>query len=110
MQLTICLVTARACVRSAPNQFAAENNVRWTEKMVREHPLLVGAVLLSLGITAALLATLRAHRLVFAPRAHRHAKAGAPSHFIVTLVVVLLTLLIGGWAIVVGGYMLASAI
>jgi len=34
LQLTICLVTARACARSAPSQLAAENNVRRTESAV----------------------------------------------------------------------------
>ena len=35
LQLTICLVTARACARSAPSQLAAENNVIRTKKIVK---------------------------------------------------------------------------
>ena len=39
LQLTICLVTARACARSAPSQFAVENNVFWTFRMDVHHSI-----------------------------------------------------------------------
>jgi len=45
LQLTICLVTARACARSAPSQLAAENYVErtWRSRRVELPDLGVGS-------------------------------------------------------------------